>query len=258
MEIARLQLESLRQGNGPQKSAAYARVVQAQARLDAVKAGPTQGQIDVARVVVQQAQTALNQAGENLAKLTLTAPFDGLVSKVSVEDGALVTPGQQVVELTDIEPMHLTVQVDEVDIRQVRTGMPAIVKLDAVPGMQLSSVIDRISLVGTNDNGIISYDVEVTPTQKDPRVRVGMTAEADIITQSARDVVTAPNQYLRVDRRQDKVYVSIMQPNGALQEKEVKLGLQDGQNSQVTSGLKEGDVIAVDLNASGNSLFGGG
>ncbi len=248
-EIARLQLESLRNGNGPQKAAAGARVQQALATLAQVKAGPTQAQIDAAKVQVTQAQTAVDQAAQDLNKLTVTAPFDGLVSKVDVEQGGLIAPGQQVVELTDIEPMHLTVQVDEVDIRQVRAAMPAIVKLDAVPGLQLKAAIERISLVGTNDNGIISYDVEVTPTEKDPRVRVGMTAEADIITQSAKGVIVVPNQYIRVDRNANKAYVSLVGPNNTLTEKEVKLGLQDASNSEIQSGLSEGDVIAFDLNA---------
>jgi HlyD family secretion protein len=252
-EIARLQLESLKTANGPQKSAAGAAVAAAKAKLEQVKAGPTQAQIDAAKVQVMQAQTALDQAAQNLSKLTVTAPFDGLVSKVDVEKGALIGPGMQVVELTDIEPMHLTVQVDEVDIRQVRPQMPAIVKLDAVPGLQLPATIERISLVGTNDNGIISYDVEVTPTEKDSRVRVGMTAEADIITQSAKSVIIVPNQYLHIDRANNTATVNIVGPNNTLTQRQVTLGLQDANNSEIQSGLTEGEVIAFDLNASGAS-----
>jgi HlyD family secretion protein len=252
-EIARLKLEQLRNGNAPNKAAAGAAVAAAKAKLEQVKAGATQAQIDAARVQVMQAQTALDQAGDNLDKLTVKAPFDGLVSKVDVEKGALIVPGQQVIELTDIEPMHLTVQVDEVDIRQVSKGMPAVVKLDAVPGLQLLAAIERISLVGTNDNGIISYDVEVTPTQNDPRVRVGMTAEADIITQSAKGVVVVPNTYLHIDRANGTATVNIVGPNNTLTPRPVTVGLQDASNSEIQSGLSAGEVIAFDLNTTGAS-----
>ncbi len=252
-EIARLQLEALQNGNGPRKAAAGAAVAAAQAKLAQAKAGPTQAQIDTAKVQVTQAQTAVDQAAQDLNKLTITAPFDGLVSAVDVEPGALIAPGQQVIELTDIEPLHLTVQVDEVDIRQVRAAMPAVVKLDALPGLQLPATIKRISLIGTNDNGIISYDVEVTPTEQDARVRVGMTAEADIITQSAKDVIVVPNQYLRVNRANNTATVNLIGPNNTLTQRQVALGLQDASRSEIQSGLNEGEVIAFDLNANSAS-----
>jgi HlyD family secretion protein len=188
-EVARLQLESLQNGNSGALNVAYARVIQAQKELERVKTGPTQVEIDNADIAIEQAQAQLDQAQKSLDRTALTAPFDAVVSAVNVEVGSVASPSLAAVELTDISALHVTVQVDEVDIRQISEGMPAQVRLDALPGVELPAVVEQIALVGTNEDGIISYDVQVILNATDPRVRVGMTAEAAVIVEKREDVL---------------------------------------------------------------------
>ena len=256
-EITRLQLESLKGGNSGALGAAYARILQAERQLEAVKAGPTQAQIDRVNISVQQAQLQVNQAAQSLARMSLTAPFDGVVSAVNVQVGAVASPALPAIELTDIATLNVMVQVDEVDIRQLREGLAARVKLDALPGVELPATIRSIALVGTNDNGIINYDVEVRLDGNDPRIRVGMTAEAAVVVEEAQSVLQVPNEYIRLDRLRDKAYVNIVDKNGALQEVEVVLGLQGDDASEVVSGLVPGDVLAVNLGGDRLPILGG-
>lgn len=257
MEIARLQLESLRTANRGQQGAAYARALQAERQLEQVKAGPTTYQVEQAEIAVRQAEIQLEQATTAYDRTTLVAPFDGIVSRVDVEDGSLVAPGVPVLEMTNISPLHVNVEVDEVDIRQVHEGMPARVRLDALPNVTMPGQIEQIAVLGTDQQGIVSYDVKVRLDETDQRVRNGMTAEAAVIVEERRNVLVVPNRFIRIDRRNDQAFVNVMKDDGMLEEVEIELGLQGQDNSEVLAGVKQGDVIALDLAGERFSFFGG-
>lgn len=246
-EIARLQLAALQNGNSGQLNAAYARVLQAQRELARVQAGPTETQIAQLELTVQQALLGVQQAEDSVNQKTLTAPFDGVVAAVTVEEGALTAPGVPVVQLKDITPLHGQVLVDEIDIRQVREGMSATVTLDALQGLALPGVIERISLVGENDNGIISYEVSVRLDGGDIRLLEGMTAEASVVVEERAEVLVVPNEFIRLDRQQERAFVEVVGPAGSLVEVEVRLGLRGPDLSEIVSGLSMGDVLAVEL-----------
>lgn len=255
-EIARLKAEALKNSRGPQLGAAYQRVLQAKSELDRVKAGPTSAEVDQANIAVEQAQAQLDRTQSAYQQMTLVAPFDGVVSAVNVEPGALVAPGVAVVELTDISPLRLTVQVDEIDIGQVHAGVPATVQLDALPGVQLSAKLDDIALVGSNNNGVVSYDAHLTLEDSDPRARVGMTAEASFLVQESDRVLVIPNIYIRLDSKTNQAFVNVLNSENKLHEVEVKLGLRGQDSSEVLSGLSEGDLIGIDLSGDRFALFG--
>lgn len=253
-EIARLRLESLRTSTRPQANAAYARVVQAQRELDRVQAGPPQSQIDSAALNLKRAESQLRRAETALNRTVIYAPFDGLVSSVLTEVGSVVVPGVDVIELTVVEPLRLTVRVDEVDIRLVREGLPARIEFDALPELEVPGRVERIALRGVPEGGIVNFQVDLTVSASDPRVRVGMTAEANIITEERENVLVVPNLYIR--RQRDRAFVNIARPDNTLEEVEITLGVQGREQSEVISGLSLGDVIAIDLSEDRFSLFG--
>ena len=256
LELARLQLESLRTGNQGGANSAYARVLQAQAELERVLAGPSELDIERAELGVQQALNTLMDAENALNRTQITAPIDGIVSALTIEVGSLVTPGRAVLELTRVDSLKLTVQVDEVDISRVAEGMAARVRIDALPGLLLPARIEQIALLGRSEGGIVSYDVQLGLDAGDPRVRVGMTSEAALIVEEKRDVLVVPNIYIRLDRRANQAFVNVLRPDGTLEEIEVRLGLQGQENSEIIDGLEMGTVVALDLSGEQFS-FGG-
>ncbi|MDZ4766032.1 MAG: efflux RND transporter periplasmic adaptor subunit [Chloroflexota bacterium] len=257
-EIARLQLEQARTGaSGGQRSAANARVAQAQAEFDRLLAGTTPAEIDRADALIAQQRIGLEQAQTALDRTRLTAPFDGVIAAVNIAVDGLALPGVPAVELLDLDPLRLTVQVDEIDIRQIQAGMAARVRVDALPGVELPATLERISLIGTNDAGIVSYDVSVRLDGGDARVRVGMTAEASVVVEARQSVLVAPNAYIRLDRATERAYVNLVRADATLEEVEVTLGLQGQDRSEIVSGVQDGDTIAVDLSGDNIPLFGG-
>ncbi|MDX2160130.1 MAG: efflux RND transporter periplasmic adaptor subunit [bacterium] len=257
-ETARLQLENLRSGTQGQTGAAYARLQQAERELERLQVGASQVELDRADAQIAQAELNLEQAQTALARTALTAPFDGYIQAFNIEVGGIAAPGLPAVELTDVEPLNLTISVDEIDVRQIREGMPARVRLDALPDEEFPAVLERIALISTNEDGLVSYDVQVQLDQvDDPRVRVGMTAEAAVVVEARDGVIVVPNLYIRLDRTTNTAFVNVLNAAGQLEEIEVTLGLQGPDASEILAGLREGDVVAVDLAGDSLSLFGG-
>jgi HlyD family secretion protein len=256
-EIARLQIERLRNSTAPQSNAAYARVLQAQAELARVQAGPSQIELDIAQANIDQAESQLEQAQLAYQQTFLYAPFDGIVTALNAESGALVGPGLVIASLTDVSALELTVQVDEIDIGLVEVGQAVRVTLDALPGIELPAQVTQIAPIGTQVGGIVSYDVGIALASSDPRIRVGMTAEATIVIEETTDVLVVPNLYIRRDRITGNAFVNVLRDDNQIEEVAVSIGVQSRDASQIVEGLEEGALVAIDLGGGGLNILGG-
>lgn len=258
VEIARLQIDQLRTQTQPGLNAAYQRVIQAQRELERVQAGATPFEIEAAEIAIEQAEGQVERARTNFDRTILTAPFDGVVSSLNIEVGALVGPGLSIIEMADVSPLQLQVLVDEIDINIIDVGMPVRVELDALPDVEIPARLVSIAPIGTNVGGIVNYEVDIELQAEDPRARAGMTAEATVIVEDAPDVLTVPNPYIRLDRRTGQAFVNVLRESENdetfIEEVEVQIGLQGQESSEIVTGLQEGDLIAIDLR--GESIIG--
>lgn len=257
LEIARLQSQDIRSGNSAVSNAAYLSYLQALAELDRVLAGPTEIQLEQSQVRIDQARAQLERAELALSKSLLVAPTEGYIGDVLVEAGEVVSATVPVVQLVDTVPLSLTVQIDEIDIGQIEPSMEALVEVDALSELRLNAVLKSIALTGVaSSGGIVNYSAEVELVDTDPRIKVGMTAEANIIIDSAENVLVVPNAYVRLDRRQNQAFVNVVTEDNVLVERQVSLGLAGQDYSAVLSGLEAGDIIAANLTGNQFSLFG--
>jgi HlyD family secretion protein len=181
-----------------------------------------------------------------------------VISALTIEVGSVVSQALPVGDILDVSPLRIKANVDEIDVRQIVEQMPARVALDALDDVVFTATLEQIAVLGENNAGIINYPVmirlEETP---DTRVRAGMTAEASMVVESVRGVLVVPNEYVRLDRQDDRAFVNIVTPEGTLAEIEIALGLQGDDFSEVVAGLRAGDVIAVDLGGDLIPAFGG-
>ncbi|MEO0561930.1 MAG: efflux RND transporter periplasmic adaptor subunit, partial [Chloroflexota bacterium] len=190
-------------------------------------------------------------------KTELRAPYSGVIGDVFVEPGTLIQPGSAIVQLVDIDPLSVTVQVDEIDIRQIEPGMEVRVEVDALSDTLLDAELEKIALTGQQTaGGIVNYDAEVQLRETDPRVRVGMTAEANVVVAQEEGVLVVPNAFIRLDRRRNEAFVQVVGADNELEERQISLGLRGEDFSEVTDGLVVGDVIAADLSGNQLSIFG--
>lgn len=248
-EIARLQLAQVQTGNTGGMTQAGAQIALRQKQLDQLMAGPKPASITSAQISLQQAEAQLRDAETALNRTTLYAPIDGVVTGVSIDIGQPVLAGKPVIQISSMSPLGITAQVDEEDINLIKPAMPTFVELDALPGVQLPASVKQIEIMGTQVNGVVSYDTHFAIDQVDPRVRIGMTGEAFVVLETRQNVLTIPGNFLHVET-DGRVFVDVLDKNNKQTRVEVKLGLQGSDSSEVLSGLKEGDVVVVEQSGS--------
>ena len=223
---------------------AEAAVAQAQANLSNLQAGPTTEEIRAAEAEVAQAELTLAEAQEALADASIVAPFAGVVTAVYVGEGEIASG--PVVELVDSSSLELVLSVDEVDIGSFDVGQPAIVTLEAWPDREFDSEIVAIAPSASNQNSaLVTYDVHLAYQANDLPTLIGLTANANLITAQREDVLLVPNAAITPDRAAGKYFVDVQQSDGSFRQVEVSIGLRDGENTQITAGLVEGDVLRL-------------
>ena len=228
-----------------QLAASQAQIAQAQATLDRVQHGPTKEQVDVAQAAVDQAQLAVEQAQRRLENTRLVAPWSGIVTSVAAVEGALAQPGVPALQLADQSQFHINVQVDEVDVVSVAPDQPVNIELDALPEQKWAGHVHTIAPAATVDQaGTTSYVVTVHFDRTDTPVRAGMSATANITSNSRKDVLLVPNQLFRsIANRAGPT--SRRRLDLGPQKVEVRLGLRDEQHSEVREGLSEDDKVII-------------
>ncbi len=154
---------------------------------------------------VERANAAVTAAADNVRKTRFTAPFDGVVSALNVEQGEIVitgtmnNPGTEILTVSDLSRMLVRADVDETDIVDVRLGQKAKITVDALPDTSFPGTVTEIgntakrSAVSTVE-GQTNFEVKVVFDQTVPAVRPGMTADVEIETATHKDAVAVPIQ----------------------------------------------------------------
>jgi len=240
--------------------AARARVQTAQVQIDQAElslalllAGPRQEQIDALQAQVAQARVTLEQAQLRLEKVRLTAPLDGIVAQVNIQENEVAASGLPAVVLADLSRFHMEVEIDELDVGQVSVAQEVLVSLDALPDRELSGRVRAIAPTAFQASGVVAYLVTIDLDTGDAAVREGMSATANIITQRLKEVLLVPNRALRMDRETGKVYAERL-VLGQPQEIEIQIGFRNEQVSEVIDGLEENDTLIVRTTSSRDKL----
>lgn len=217
-----------------------------------------------AKAQVTSAELALEEAKENAAKREVRAPISGIVTALDVENGDTVgqsslssggggsaTTGSSagssdssggVLTITDPDAFTITVALPESDISVVEIGQKATIMFDALPDLTLTGKVTSIDMAGTNNQGVVSYGVVVTPDLTDPSVKAGMTVSVDIITAVAVDVLAVPSA--AVKSQGDTKYVQVLE-NETPVSVTVETGMSTDSYVEITSGLTEGQEVIV-------------
>jgi len=238
------------------------------------------------RITQQEAMLASNR--DDLEKTNVIAPMDGVVTSLPKEEGETVIGAQSfsptvIMTVADLSIMEVEIMVDETDIRNVRLGQPAEVRVDALEGIKIKGEVTEIGssaiprglttqqTTSTNTaNQAKDFKVEVTLTDPPASLRPGLNATADITTARKDSVLAIPIQavVVREINKQGKVMdpaaVQAAEPDQAAppekgQEKEgvfvveggkasfrpVKTGIIGETEIEIGDGLKEGEEVVT-------------
>jgi len=198
--------------------------------------------LDQAKEDLRLTEQSLEQARKELNKATLTAPFDGVVTSVDADEGDTVSTVNPIIHLIDTTSIELKVEVDEIDIPEVETGQRAIIEVDALPDLPLEGVVTFISSLAKQEAGVVVYEVTIDFSgSPDPRVKVGMSATADIVTAERSNVLLVPNRAIKQDSQGNPI-VEVM-VGEEIEERPVVVGISDGFDTEIIDGLTEGEVV---------------
>ncbi|MBI4303021.1 MAG: efflux RND transporter periplasmic adaptor subunit [Chloroflexi bacterium] len=202
--------------------------------------------LELSKQSLDLSKEAVDQAQKQLDETTLTAPFDGVIVDVFVDEGDVVpapTVAPKVAfHLIDPSSMRLKIQVDEIDVANVKVGQKARIDVDALPSIKLEGKVNFIGLLPKVESGVTVYAVEIEfQVPKDVGLRVGMSASADIIISEKTNVLLVPDRAIKRDS-QGRAVVEVMLGQQA-EERVVTTGVSDGAQTEIIDGLKEGDVV---------------
>jgi RND family efflux transporter MFP subunit len=253
----------------------------AKQQVTAAQMGVTSAKLDQS-----SASQALKQAQDDADKRTVTAPVGGLVTVLNAQNGQSLSGGGSsstsaagstsgstgAVEISDLSTLRARVQVNEVDLVNIKIGQKANISFDSLPDADASGTVSAIAPTGTNTQGVVTYDVDLTLDTIDARLRPSMSCTADIVTETKGAALVVPTSALRTDTSTKKKYVFVVEGQNSARA-DVTTGLVVGTDTEILTGLTEGQTIVTSpattssSSGSGNrsgpgggmgAMFGGG
>ena len=136
--------------------------------------------------------------------------------------------------------------VDEIDVGKLRVDLPARIKVGALPTDVVTGHVSRIAPQAQQKEGATLFDVEIELDKANGIVlRAGYSANADLIIREKKDVLIVPERVVTFEDGGKKAFVELPGANPKEEPKkiEIKIGISDGMNAEVISGLKKGDKV---------------
>jgi HlyD family secretion protein len=204
-----------------------------------------------------QSRIELGRAEANIQRMSMKSPINGIAvlqtlfrqgQMAQVRVGDQVNPGQPFVSIVDPSSMVVNAAVNQVEAEKIRLGQKARIRLDAYPDIELPATVIGIGAMSKTSNIRASYVSEIPVRLKidqkkvDSRIIPDLTASAEIIIDSEKDAVIAPRG--AVFEESGKPFVFLQGPTGWIR-KQIELGLESNTAVAVRSGLRKGDVIAL-------------
>jgi HlyD family secretion protein len=210
-------------------------------------------QVEQARARVAAAKASLDRAEETLRYSTIRAPISGIVLTRPTEVGDAVSSilnlgsaATLIMTLGDLSSVYIKGEVDEADIGKADCGQHVRTKVESFPNESFEGVVKRIAPMGREQNNVTTFEVRVSISNPQGRLRVNMTANAEIVLEEHKHVLLVPEAALVYDKGK-KVFVQRLAPGSrqGWDKKPVKTGISNGQRTELLEGLKEGDKLVL-------------
>jgi HlyD family secretion protein len=220
-------------------------VALAKAQLAQLYERPREADVQVYEAQVREADVALAQAREALDDALIVAPFDGKVLSVAVNEGEWATLSAPALAVADTHHLLLKVLLDEVDVAALSEGQLVRITFEALPEEEVVGTVKTIAPNATDTASGVAYQADISFEPGDLPVRLGMTANVDIVTHSLADALLVPTQAITADREAGRYYVTVQDALGGTRQVEVEIGLRNDESTQVVSGLQEGATLVL-------------
>lgn len=226
---------------------------------------------------IQQAQTAVSSAWASYQQSSpvIYAPISGTISGLSLQIGSVLTAqtgssgnsaSQRIANIKTTATPTVTVNLTEVDAPKIKIGNKATITMDALPDKTFTGVIVSIDTTGTVSSGVTTYPAVIKLDTGSDDIFPNMSAQANIITNVKDDVLLVPTGAITTQNGQSSVRILV---KNAVTTKQVETGLASSTQTEILSGVSEGDMVITNTqtttsststtrSGATNSVFGGG
>ncbi|MBZ7939472.1 efflux RND transporter periplasmic adaptor subunit [Campylobacter sp. W0014] len=215
---------------------------------------------------VVQLEITLKNAQKDLDYTTITAPINGVIINVAVDEGQTVNANQNtptIVRIANLDEMEVRMEVAEADVSKIKVGTELNFSLLSDPQKTYHAKIESIDPADTevsdsssnsdsssssSTSNAIYYYAKFYVPNKDNFLRIGMSVENEIIVASAKNVIVVPNYAIKNDEK--GYYVEVLENDEAVK-KYVKLGIKDAINTEILQGVSEDENLILSSSADG-------
>ncbi len=233
------------EGERVQKNQILARLSNAQQELKLLQA---KNAYEAAKISAPPSEVQIKEleykiAQEEYEYTILKAPWDGEVIAVHVHEGDTITNTTDIVTLLNRDELFVTVDIDEVDIREIALGQRARVTFEAYPNEGFDAEVSSIDYRAVSKGSTKAVAVTLKLLQNDPKIKLGFSAKAEIVVAEVTGALQVPLSAIRTVG--GKSFVGVVRGT-TVEQVEVQVGVTTTEVAQILSGLQEGDrVLAV-------------
>ena len=222
-------------------------------QLLAATAESAAAQVVQARARVAAARAALDRAEENLSYASIRSPIQGVVLARPTEVGDAVSSilnlgsaATLIMILGDMRSVYVKGEVDEADVGKIRVGLPVRTTVESFPGESFTGTLTRIAPIGREVNNVTTFEVRVSIANPQGRLRVNMSANAEIVLEERKGVLLIPEAALLYDRGTNtSVQLRDERAPAGFRKVGVRVGISNGQRTEVLDGVSESDAVVL-------------
>ncbi|MBQ9280362.1 MAG: efflux RND transporter periplasmic adaptor subunit [Clostridia bacterium] len=200
---------------------------------------------------LQNQYNQLSLSKDQLDNYQIVAQMDGVITYWPFEEGDMVQAGTLLATVSNKETMEFKIPVDELDVAKLDYNQIVNVSIDAIPETEIEPLEGKIKMIpleGTTTSGVTDYYVTIELPGNDD-IRISMSANADIIVDSQKDILVVPIDSVKTDE-DGTSYVEVLGKDETGKKdiairKDITTGVSDSTYIEVTSGLSEGEEVIV-------------
>ena len=186
------------------------------------------------------------------ANTEIRTTVSGMVLDVPVKTGNQViesnnfNDGTTIAIIADVEKMIFEGKVDESEVGKITENLPLEIIVGAIENKKFDAILDYIAPKGVSENGAIQFEIKGTLNKKDTTfIRAGLSANASIILARADSVLTLKEALVQFDAKTQVPFVEVMTGEQQFKRRDIELGISDGINVEIKSGITVEDAIKV-------------
>ncbi|SHI81614.1 efflux RND transporter periplasmic adaptor subunit [Aquimarina spongiae] len=188
----------------------------------------------------------------SVANTLIRSTVTGMVLEVPVKEGNQVieannfNDGTTIAAIADVGKMIFEGKVDESEVGKIKENLPLEITVGAIENKKFDAVLDYIAPKGKEENGAIQFEIKGSLDKNDSTfIRAGLSANASIILAKADSVMAVKEALIQYDSETQKPYVEIETGEQQFENRDVVLGVSDGINVEIKSGITKEDKIKV-------------